>query len=203
MVQMIRKDDRGWEKRMDSTISKDKKIRPYELAHVNFHTPNLEEMKDWYLTVLEGEIVFADENFAFLTIDGDFHRIALIRNSMLGKKSGREAAADHSAFAYKSLGELIHTYERLEKVGICPVRVINHGPTISLYYRDPDGNHVELQVNRFQSMSEIREYLKDGTFAADPIGVEFDIGSFIERFRSGQSTEELFRITYSGDLSFW
>ncbi len=182
-------------------ISIDAKVRPFEMAHVNFHTPKLEEMKAWYLTVLEGEVVFADENYAFLSYDEDFHRIALIGDSRLGEKSGREAAAGHPAFAYRTLEELIQTHERLEKRDIRPVRVINHGPSISLYYRDPDGNHVELQVNRFRSMSEIREYLKDGTFAADPIGVEFDIDRFIERFRAGASADELFQLTYSGELS--
>ena len=179
----------------------DVKVRPYEMAHVNFHTPRLEEMKAWYLAVLEGEVVFADKNYAFLSYDEDFHRVALIGDSSLGEKSGREAAADHPAFAYASLGELVHTYERLEKQGILPVRVINHGPSISLYYRDPDGNHVELQVNRFRSMHEIREYLKDGAFAADPIGIDFDIARFIEKFRAGASRDDLFRMTYSGELS--
>lgn len=178
-----------------------KKVHPFEMAHVNFHTPRLEEMKAWYLAVLEGEVVFADENYAFLSYDEDFHRVALIGDTSLRDNSGREAAADHPAFAYRTFEELIHTYERLEKQDICPVRVINHGPSISLYYRDPDGNHVELQVNRFRSMSEIREYLKDGTFAADPIGIEFDIDRFIERFCEGASEDELFQMTYSGELS--
>ena len=30
-----------------------------------------------------------------------------------------------------------------------PVRTINHGPTVSMYYKDPDGNQVELQVDVF------------------------------------------------------
>lgn len=183
------------------TVPVDVKVRPYEMAHVNFHTPRLEEMKVWYLTVLEGDVVFADDNYAFLSYDEDFHRIALIRDAGLGDKSGREAAADHPAFAYASLEELIHTYERLKGRGILPVRVINHGPSISLYFRDPDGNHVELQVNRFRSIKEIREYLKDGTFAADPIGIEFDIDRFIEKLRAGTSRDDLFRMTYSGELS--
>lgn len=171
------------------------------MAHINFRTPRLEEMKTWYLTVLEAKAVYADENYAFLSYDEDFHRIALIRDSRLGDKSGFEAAADHAAFAYTSLEKLVYTFERLRNLNILPDRIINHGPTISFYYLDPDGNHLELQVNRFGSMEEIREFLNKGTFAADLIGVEFNIDLFIEKLQSGASADELFRATSAGELS--
>lgn len=177
------------------------RTHPFEIAHVNYHTSRLTEMKAWYLTLLEGETVFSNDDYAFLTYDQDFHRIALIRDPKLRDKSGLEAAAHHAAFAYDSLEELIHTYERLAEKGIRPVRIINHGPTISLYYRDPDGNQAELQVNNFASMTEILKFLKTGRFAADPIGVEFNIHRFIERFRQGATKEDLFHMTYEGELS--
>ncbi|MBT3432837.1 MAG: biphenyl 2,3-dioxygenase [Nitrospinaceae bacterium] len=182
-------------------IGKGEKVRPFEMAHINFHTARLEDMKSWYITVLEAKAVYADGNYAFLSYDEDFHRIALIRDSRLGDKSGLEASADHAAFAYASLEELVYTFERLRNLNILPDRVINHGPTISLYYLDPDGNHLELQVNRFGSMDEIKEFLKKGTFAVDPIGVEFNIDLFIEKLQSGVSTNELFRTTSAGELS--
>ena len=37
--------------------------------------------------------------------------------------------------------------EALEEVGIQPHVPVQHGPTTSLYYRDPDGNMVELQID--------------------------------------------------------
>ena len=33
-------------------IPVDEKVRPFEMAHVNFHTPRLEAMKAWYLSVV-------------------------------------------------------------------------------------------------------------------------------------------------------
>lgn len=178
-----------------------REIRPIEMAHVNYHTPRLEEMKAWYLTVLGGEATYADADYAFLTYDADFHRIALIRDDSLRGKSGLEAAAHHAAFTHATLEDLVHTYERLAAREILPVRVINHGPTISLYYADPDGNQLELQVNRFATKAEIHDYLQTGRFAADPIGVEFDFGRFIKRMRGGATREALFRETYEGELS--
>ena len=43
----------------------------------------------------------------------------------------------------------LYTYARLKGDGIEPYWCINHGPTTSLYYKDPDGNQIELQVDNF------------------------------------------------------
>ena len=51
----------------------------------------------------------------------------------------------HFAFEYGSLDELLGTYLRLERAGIMPHMVLDHGVTLSFYYLDPDGNSVELQ----------------------------------------------------------
>ena len=41
------------------------------------------------------------------------------------------------------------SYARLKGLGIEPDACVNHGVTTSLYYADPDGNQVELQVDNF------------------------------------------------------
>jgi hypothetical protein len=40
---------------------------------------------------------------------------------------------------YDELGRLPATYRRLKKAGIEPFRCINHGPTMSLYFRGRNG----------------------------------------------------------------
>lgn len=55
-----------------------------------------------------------------------------------------------------------------------PVWSINHGPTTSLYYLDPEGVKVELQVDNFESAGELDAWFRAGDFATNPIGVEFD-----------------------------
>jgi catechol-2,3-dioxygenase len=57
----------------------------------------------------------------------------------------RRPGLEHIAATYGSLGELLATYRRLATHRIEPYWSINHGPTISLYYKDPDGNRLELQ----------------------------------------------------------
>jgi hypothetical protein len=51
--------------------------------------------------------------------------------------AGKEAGLHHMAFTFKSLGELLETFTRLKDGGIRPFWCINHGPTTSMYYRDP------------------------------------------------------------------
>ena len=55
-----------------------------------------------------------------------------------------------------------------------PYWPIRHGPTLSLYYKDPDGNRLEFQVDCFATAEEANAYMRGDSFAANPIGVEFD-----------------------------
>ncbi len=76
--------------------------------------------------------------------------------------------------SYDDLAGLLGTYRRLKGLGILPYRPIHHGPTVSLYYRDPDGTAVELQVDAFPAKAEAARFLQTDAFRANPIGVAFD-----------------------------
>jgi hypothetical protein len=86
----------------------------------------------------------------------------------------------------------VHTYERLKAAGIRPEFTINHGPTTSMYYFDPDKNQVELQVDNVPE-ERFAEYFENGEFAANPIGVKFDPDRLAERFRAGVPETELLK----------
>ena len=98
------------------------------------------------------------------------------------------------AFTYKSLGELLDTYSWLKEIGIRPYWCINHGPTTSMYYRDPDNNQVELLIDNFDDVRDGKAYMQTEAFAKNPIGVEFEPDSFISRLRAGISAQELVRL---------
>src|SRR3546814_17462514 len=68
------------------------------------------------------------------------------------------------------------TYERLRDKGIRPVFPINHGPTTSMYYADPDGNQIELQVDNYDKIEDATAFFYSEAFAENPVGVEFAIG---------------------------
>jgi catechol-2,3-dioxygenase len=45
----------------------------------------------------------------------------------------------------------LDAYTRLKKMRIEPVIPVDHGPTTSFYYEDPDRNSVELFVDNFST----------------------------------------------------
>lgn len=164
---------------------------PIKLAHVVFRTGRLAEMRDWYRTVLEARVVFENPFIAFETYDDEHHRIAFVDAKATEQPAPNARGVEHIAFTYASLGDLLGTYERLKALGIAPYWRINHGATTSLYYRDPDGNQIELQIDNFANAAEFEAFARTGAFQKNPIGVEFDPDTLLERFRRGDPLAEL------------
>jgi hypothetical protein len=57
-------------------------------------------------------------------------------------------------FTYASLKDMGAKYRAPKARGVMPVWCVNHGPGTSLYYKDPDGNQVECQVDNFENMDD-------------------------------------------------
>lgn len=165
---------------------------PRRLAHIALRTNRLQELIDWYCQVLGAHIAYASDKVAFLTYDEEHHRIALIG---LQEYPPRDDAISvghyHTAFAYDSLADLLGTYVRLRGVGITPYRAINHGPTVSFYYADPEGNQIELQVDTFPDAEATNAWMRSDAFKRNPIGIEFDADDMLRKMRSGVSEVEL------------
>lgn len=100
---------------------------------------------------------------------------------------------DHLAFTFASVEKLLLTYERLKKVGIDPVWSINHGPTTSLYYEDPEGIRLEFQTENFPSAQETAEYFNSAEFEENPIGTNIDPDYLLEQLRAGTDRALLLR----------
>lgn len=164
---------------------------PAKLAHVVLRTPRMEAMQRWYENVLGARVVFANPFLAFLTYDDEHHRIAFVSDPGAEAPSPRASGLEHVAFTYASLGDLVATWERLHEQGIEPYWCINHGPTTSLYYADPDGNHVELQIDNFPDAASLHAWFESGAFAKNPIGVVFDPAALAARYRAGVPEREL------------
>ena len=62
-----------------------------------------------------------------------------------------------------------------------------------MYYRDPDGLRVELQIDNFATAEEGQAYLTGSDFADNPIGVIYDPEQLIRDFEAGLSMDELVR----------
>jgi len=174
---------------------------PSKLAHIVLQTNQIGAMRDWYCAALDAEVVHENAQLCFITYDDEHHRIAFVDPGPLAPRApvhgGRAVdpaeppGLHHVAFTYPSMQELLDNYVRLKGHGIAPFRCINHGPTTSMYYRDPDGNRVELQIDNFPTAQEGRDWLSTPAFAANPIGVEYDADQLVARFRAGVPVAEL------------
>ena len=164
---------------------------PEKLAHIVLKTGRLDEMVAWYCRVLEARVVYANSLLAFITYDDEHHRVAFVATGAAVKPTEGHSGLHHSAFTYGSLEDLLGTFERLDADGVEPIWCVNHGPTTSMYYEDPDGNHVELQIDNFTDPEDLEDFFASGAFDANPIGVNFDPDEMVERFEAGASFEEL------------
>lgn len=172
---------------------KSEPVSPAKLAHIVLRTPKFEEVVAWYKTVLSAQAMFENEFLAFMTYDDEHHRVAVINMPQAPAPAEGAAGVDHVAFTYAQLGDLLSNYRRLKALGIEPFWTINHGPTTSMYYRDPDGNQVELQVDNFPTDEALEEWFASGAFAENPIGVNFDPEMLASLYEQGVPLNDLVR----------
>lgn len=166
-------------------------IRPVKLGHVVLRVSNLDRSRDWYFKVLEARSTFENEMVCFLTYDDEHHRVGLIERADLGISGDAHQGLEHISFTYRSLGELLATYRRLSQHGIRPYWTINHGPTISFYYKDPDGNRLELQHDVFERAEDLDAFFASGAYNENFMGVIFDPEQMIARFEAGEPLETI------------
>jgi len=165
---------------------------PRRLAHIALRTNHLQGLIEWYCVVLGAHVAHASDEIAFLTYDDEHHRIALVGlRDYPPKDETIRVGYYHAAFAYDSLNDLLGNYVRLRELGILPYRSINHGPTVSLYYADPDGNQTELQVDSFPDAEATNAWLRSDAFRRNPIGIEFDPDDMLRRLHHGVPETEL------------
>ncbi len=165
-------------------------IKPAKLAHIVLRTPRFEQSVDWWTTVLGAEARYENDFVTFLTYDDEHHRLAILSVPSLAENDRSTSGMEHVAFTYADLDSLLSTYRRLAAAGIEPIAPINHGMTLSMYYADPDGNQVELQVDSMNP-AEAEAFMASDVFAANPIGVGFDPADLAARRAAGESVESL------------
>lgn len=171
--------------------------------HFNLKTTRLRELIDWYSTVVGAEVTFRDETGAWLTNDAANHRIALLAFPGFADDPDKDSRTGlhHSAFEYDDFESLNTSYLRLRALGIEPALCLDHGMTLSYYYRDPDGNHVELQVDAFGDWSASKAWMNTSPdFHANPIGVVVDPARIAALAGTGVQFAEIHRTAMAGEL---
>ena len=167
--------------------------KPVKFAHVVYQTRRYDEMIAWYEDVFEARVVHQDPALAFMTYDDEHHRFAFANLELLqpggGDRRG-EIGVNHVAYTYASVGDMMDTYRRLKAKGILPYWPVHHGITLSLYYRDPDGNRMEFQVDACTA-AEGEAFMASAAFAANPVGVEYDPEDLLALLERGTDPKTL------------
>jgi catechol 2,3-dioxygenase-like lactoylglutathione lyase family enzyme len=169
------------------------RIKPAQIAHFVIYTSRFIEAVAWYKAMLNCTATFENDNLAFLTYDDEHHRVAIAAIPGLAEQPKQTASIHHVAFTYRTLWELLVTWKRLSEQGFLPYWTVNHGPTTSMYYADPDGNRIEFQVDNFASSEEAKAYCASPEFRENSVGVEFEPEVLLGRLNAGESEAVLKR----------
>ena len=181
--------------KMPRTAKERGRIAPKKLAHFVLRTKEgrVQLILDWYKKVLEGEAMLETPMIGFVTYDAEHHRVAVLALPGVGDHVDMSCGLHHVAFTYANLKDLLDTYNRLKNEhDIMPQFCINHGPTTSMYYFDPDKNQIELQVDNVPE-EKFAEYFANGEFTDNPIGIKFDPDVLTARLKAGEPEERLLK----------
>ena len=163
---------------------------PIKFAHVVLKTRKYQEMVSWWCDFLEGRVRHGDDFISFISYDDEHHRLAIAAIPGLEDPNPKSAGVEHFAFTFETIDDLFAQYEKMSARGCKPYWTINHGFTLSAYYRDPEGNQVETQVDTL-SLDDADAFMQGPLFAANPIGINVYFDVLIERRKNGATFAEL------------
>jgi catechol-2,3-dioxygenase len=173
------------------------RVRPTGIGHIVLRSRKYEEMISWWCTFLGGEVRMRTDYMAFLQFDKEHHRLAIVGFPHFAEPVADAIGVDHFAFNFANLDDLFAKYDEMCALNCAPYWTINHGMTLSAYYRDPDGNQVETQVDTM-SPENADAFMKTAAFAQNPIGINVDFPTLIARYRNGVPAEEILDYALAG-----
>lgn len=126
-------------------------IHPDRLGHLVIKVRDLERSKKFYTEVLGLELMGEVPQFkiAFLAANRrDHHELGLLEvGSEADGGQFEQVGLLHFAFRMKSYDELGAAYRELKSHGVEVVATTDHGVARGVYFKDPDGNEMELYVD--------------------------------------------------------
>jgi catechol 2,3-dioxygenase len=122
-----------------------------KVGHIHLTVSDLERALTFYRDLLGFEIsAWYGDSAVFLSAGGYHHHIGL--NTWAGKGAGPAPRGHtgmyHVAFLYPSRLELAKVLKSLIDAGYPLDGAADHGVSEAVYLRDPDGNGIELYVDR-------------------------------------------------------
>src|SRR6266508_1614669 len=121
------------------------------LSHVGIHVTDVERMVDFYTRFLgfaesdRGTLADGRGEIVFLTRDPREHHQLVLATGR--PKDLSYNLINQLSFRVDSLGTLREIETELPNEGATELRSVTHGNALSLYFRDPEGNRVELLID--------------------------------------------------------
>ena len=115
------------------------------LQHLVLWVSDVERSVRFYTEVLGFEVKTRSPNAAFLRIPGtaDDHHLGLFEQTGVPRPDEGVARMYHSAWEVGEITDLVRARQRLTEVGAL-VGQSDHGVSLSLYAKDPDGLEFEI-----------------------------------------------------------
>jgi len=115
------------------------------LQHLVLWVSDVERSVGFYRDVLGFEVKTRYPNAAFLKIPGtpDDHHLGLFEQTGVARPDERVARMYHAAWEVGEITDLVRARQRLMEVGSL-VGSSDHGVSLSLYAKDPDGLEFEV-----------------------------------------------------------
>lgn len=180
------------------------------ISEIVLRTSQFDKMLSWYQTVLSTRPSFEYDvpgggphgdtravdfhKLRFLRVFSEFpytQVLALFEIPDLQKPSRKAGGLHHMQFRHASLEDWVKRYEFLKEKGIVPHQTFNHGPSMSLYYEDPDGNLAEISGPNYATDAEYKNFFASPAFAKNPAGIEVNVEEFVARFKAGEDRRAL------------
>jgi catechol 2,3-dioxygenase len=118
------------------------------LGHVHLKVCNLERSVPFYTDVLGLRLTERTGRYAFLAAGAEHHSVALEELGVWTVKPSRRAiGVAHVAFEVPDLTTFVAAHRRLLEASL-PIIGRNNGISWTLRFKDPDGNEIELYLDR-------------------------------------------------------
>ncbi|HWC28698.1 MAG TPA: VOC family protein [Dehalococcoidia bacterium] len=112
------------------------------LGHVGLYVKDVPKMVEFYSGFLGMEVTDRadDDRIVFLSArpQEEHHELALARSAEL------KTEAQQVSFTVATLDDLKGFYRQIKERGYPVDRVVNHGIAFGCYFRDPEGNRIEV-----------------------------------------------------------